>query len=138
MISRCGQTRPCVEDFVALPVTILDVPKAPTMAEDLTEATVSLEVGGQRAAVVVGVCHTRCAFGGYRRWWRCPVCHSRRAKLLVQGLTVACRACFGASYRSQRRWPRWTATSVASMAVSQTRLAEDPAPRTMAKDHHPN
>lgn len=39
-------------------------------------------------------------FGGVRRWWRCPICRTRRGVLLVAAPDgpIACRNCLHAAY----------------------------------------
>ncbi len=57
---------------------------------------------GEAVASVVRLDATRPHFGGLRRWFACPLCGRRVGKLyLPPGETyVACRVCFGLTYRS--------------------------------------
>lgn len=59
-----------------------------------------------RLAVSVDLTDQR--LGGVRPWLLCPGCGARRARLLLDGLRIGCRACMRARYSSQlaRRSPR--------------------------------
>jgi hypothetical protein len=67
-------------------------------------------------------------FGGYRAWFRCPVC-GRRAAILFGGDVFACRQCRHLAYESQREAPHFRALHKAQ-AIHQklggTGVIDDP------------
>ncbi len=53
---------------------------------------------------------TRCNYGGYRAWFRCPARHcGRRVAVLFGGRIFACRQCHQLAYESQREPPHYRA-----------------------------
>ncbi|WP_415887691.1 hypothetical protein ACMXYO_06350 [Neptuniibacter sp. QD37_6] len=44
--------------------------------------------------------HTPCHYGGYRKWFLCPGCHSRSLVMYLKDGCFACRSCHHLSYRS--------------------------------------
>ena len=42
-----------------------------------------------------------CRFGGYRYWFQCPKCESKRATLYFRSKCFACRVCHDISYQVQ-------------------------------------
>jgi len=61
----------------------------------------------------VAIVWTKCHLGGRRRWFRCPCCSGRVAKLYCPGSFFACRKCCGLAYASQSEIPRHRAISQA-------------------------
>lgn len=67
-----------------------------------TEQTIVVPLGGGQHTVTV--VWEQCG-GGWRRWFRCSGCHSRRATLyLVRGV-LRCRVCHGLRYHTQTVTP---------------------------------
>lgn len=53
------------------------------------------------ASQSITLTETQCHFGGGRRWFACPKCHSRVAVLYLRSGRFACRHCNRISYASQ-------------------------------------
>lgn len=49
----------------------------------------------------ISVVRTPCNYGGYRRWFRCPVCDRRCELLYLRSARFACRKCQLVAYASQ-------------------------------------
>jgi hypothetical protein len=47
----------------------------------------------------------KCNYGGYRYYFRCPLCNKRMRKLYFTNGAFLCRKCLNLSYDSQRRIP---------------------------------
>jgi hypothetical protein len=63
-----------------------------------------LELRNQSVPQGIQVSWTRCHFGGFRPWLRCPHCERRVARLFKGFAGYFCRACCGNPiYESQRR-----------------------------------
>lgn len=52
----------------------------------------------------VGLATSYTHFGGVRQWFSCPCC-GRRCGVLYLGNRLACRTCYGLSYRVERETP---------------------------------
>ena len=69
-----------------------------------TGARLMLFLGDQCGRCTVRLLHTRCNYGGVRKWLQCPVegCGRRVEVLYLKGKSLGCRRCLGLSYCSQR------------------------------------
>lgn len=67
-------------------------------------ARLVLSLGDQRGRCTIRLLHTRCNYGGVRKWLQCPVegCGRRVGVLYLKGTSLGCRRCFGLGYSSQR------------------------------------
>lgn len=69
-------------------------------------------IDGEKRDQRIGIAQTRCHFGGYRKWFWCPCCTKRIAKLYLRGGRFACRRCNRLGYLvenqdfGQRQWIR--------------------------------
>ena len=105
MISTRSWSRLFVDDIAQLHIGAIQIPKEPEAIADVSAVEVIVDDGKGQAAVMIDVDHTP-GPRGYRRWWICPVCRSRRSRLLVMGMAVGCRRCWHMHYRSQWRRSR--------------------------------
>ncbi len=94
-----------LDAFPAVSIVGVDRHKAAAPGSDMTVA-MTFQSGNMSATYQVALSFSSCHFGGHRRWLLCPGCGARRRELLVAGLTLGCRGCFGTRYRSAWRWPR--------------------------------
>lgn len=44
---------------------------------------------------------TGCNFGGFRWWFKCPLCNKRVGKLFLYGSVYGCRHCYDLTYKSR-------------------------------------
>lgn len=58
-------------------------------------------MNGSDASQTIWTQTTLCGFGGSRRWFLCPICHSRCELLYMRSGRFACRRCQRISYRTQ-------------------------------------
>lgn len=101
MISSRENSSVVVEDFLRLPVSSLSASQ-----REGSGVLVAIEVADASSQVAVKLTWSRLWHGGKRWWWLCPICGARRSVLLLWGLSIGCRGCFRAAYRSQKQWPR--------------------------------
>jgi len=104
-----SSTRLFVEDCPEL--DIRDVPR-PLTTSDLQHDPDEPSIGvtstwrdGKETFTELRLTTTRPNFGGSRRWFRCPRCDRRAAKLYptLQARDYACRICLQLAYRAQYR-----------------------------------
>ncbi len=88
---------------------------------------------GETVAYRVGLLTTRPHFGGLRRWFACPCCGRRAAKIyLPPGRRFfACRTCHGLTYRSCQE-----SHKVDLLAKARKRLKRVPVGLPHADRHH--
>jgi hypothetical protein len=101
--------RPRCEQFLQLDVRKLRFPPA-VPAWQYAAGTIAISVGEDFARCVhdgldylVTIERTRCNYGGWRPWFRCPTCGDRRAVLYrpSEGGRLGCRRCLKLLYLSE-------------------------------------
>lgn len=69
----------------------------------VSDSTINLIYGinGVDASQRIARTATPCYYGGFRQWFRCPICQKRTALLYLRSCRFACRKCQRVSYSSQ-------------------------------------
>lgn len=62
---------------------------------------ISFDINGDTKRQIIPLVKTNCHFGGFRWWFKCPLCNKRVGKLFLYGAVYGCRHCYDLTYRSR-------------------------------------